>query len=628
MDTRNRIARLVSVLVLLAIASHSAIAQQAVEQPLSVTGDLMSGYSGLSNGGVLDSGPYVGFEGLARGFWKDPRILTFAVSPNYGRGITRTGSMGGGEGEGVNANATFLSGSRIPVSFMYSYQFIPVPELNRNVSDFEGVSLTRKQFGVDWGLNLKRLPPLQFSYHRSTDESELPGLGMGANKTRDFMASTQYRLAGWNLSANYNNTHGESGGEAKDGTETVWLQSSDTGSQTASATALHDLPLRSKFLVQGNWTATDLNIQQTQTNANYKNLTASLTSQPIDRLSLDFRTGYLSNVSDFLRSQVLTSANPTDITQLLAQTLGRETLTYGAGASFRIIRGLNVTGNYNATEPLSDTGVADFGGAGHGIGAGINFNRRIHSGEFFAAYDHSIAENEFADVTTGVLGHDTSSSDAVSMGYSRTLPFAINASASGSYNLTQVHYTSDDTLRSWSMNLRAVRKLNSGWMLSGNYILRNGSHEFPTRESNGAQTFAATLESKRLQFTGTYNRTYGLAYILGARVIFVPSATQLSDIPGLPLLTESDSSLYSVSAGYKVSRRLSVNGAYYHGSSTSTAAFANLMSGYDTNARYKFRQVWLVAGYRRDLRSFDSSVNPAFTGQSFYVMVRRHFTLF
>jgi hypothetical protein len=627
MRTPNIIARILCTAAL--FCAISAVAQQQEQKPLTVSGDLLSGYSGMNNGGLLQSGPYIGLDGVAQGFWKDPRILSFSVSPSYGQGFTGSGTTSGPMGEGVTAAATFLGGSRFPATVSYGYQFMPAPDINRTTSDFQGFSLTRKEFGVDWGVNLKRLPPIQLSYRRTSDDSETPGFGSNDNRNRDFTASTQYRLIGWSLSGNYSNTHSEAGGASFTSSDngSAILAQSDT--QSASGTGIHDLPFHSRMLVQGGWTSTDLDVLGSTTSSNYKNANASLTSQPFSRLNLDFHTGYVSNLSDLLRSQLLQTdpSGTTPVTPLLAQTLGHETLTYGAGAGLRIIDGLSINTTYSASEPLATTGQDLTAGAGRGIGAGISFNHRVLNGEFFSAYNHSISSNDIGNAQASLTKSETTS-DNVIAGYSHSLPLAISASASATYEISELHYTNNDKFRSLTLSFRAIRKVGAGWTLNTNYNYRTGSHEYPSYEQNGSHVISASLDSKRLQFTGSYNRSFGLAYLFGSQLVFVPGATQFGDIPGLPALSRSNSSSYNVSASFKATRHLSVNGAYYRGSSSSSSTFHESMDGFDGNATYRFRQIWLVGGYRRDMRGVSAASVPSYASQSFYVMMRRHFTLF
>jgi hypothetical protein len=618
--------RLIKLISACALTVGAATAQQS-EQPLSVSGDLLSGYSGVNNGAGLDSGPYIGFQAFARGFWKDPRILSFSVNPTVGRGITREGAISGPDGDGVAASATFLGGSRAPLTATYGYQFSPAPDINRVSDDFQGLDLTRKDFGLDWNTDFRHLPPIDLAYRKSSDQSEVPGRAM-VNDSRDFTALTRFELLRWGLSAAYSNSHGQSSVDSVSGGASVSANGARSDAQSFNATALRALPLDSKLLFDGGWTSTDLDLGDTQTASSYNHVGASINSQPFTRLTLNGRASYLSNASDFLRAQVLGSQLPIDPLSLTSN-LGRESLSYSTGASFRVLSCLSVNGNYNATEALSQSGqdINAAGGDGHGIGAGINFNHALWRGQFFSSYSHALSVMDAGGTAT--TQQSESSSDTVVGGYSRKLPYSIDASGTVDYTVSNIRYaTLLEDVRGWGIKVQARRPLNAGWMLSGTFSSRTASQQLLSWLGNGSKSLSLSIESNRLQFTGAYTRTYGLAYLFGSRLIFVPGATQFPDIPSLPVLSQSDSSFFNIAAAYKISRRLSVNAAYYRGAASTSTSFGDSMHGFDAHARYRFRQIWLVAGYRRDMRNLEGASTPSFAAQSFYVMMRRHFTLF
>src|SRR5947209_805679 len=80
---------------------------RAQEPERRLSGEIISGYSSMDLNGDTVQGPYMGFIADLAGSYKDARILTYDVRPNYSRGFQWAGPMSGPDANGISAESTF-----------------------------------------------------------------------------------------------------------------------------------------------------------------------------------------------------------------------------------------------------------------------------------------------------------------------------------------------------------------------------------------------------------------------------------------------------------------------------------------------------------------------------------------
>lgn len=184
-----------------------ATASWAQEAQRHFNGQFITGFSGLDVSGDKVQSPYAGFNADLSGYVSDPRILTYELNPTFVKGFEWAGPMAGPDSNGINANSTFLGGSRIPIHFFFSRQNIPTPDLPQGGVNYQGLSRNQQDLGVDWSINLRHLPVFNLHYSRDDYTADYPK-EVGGNVdsgARMFRLDGQYEIAKWQLNGNFIN---------------------------------------------------------------------------------------------------------------------------------------------------------------------------------------------------------------------------------------------------------------------------------------------------------------------------------------------------------------------------------------------------------------------------------------
>ncbi len=598
-----------------------AVPARAQESARHLTGEFITGFSGSDNNGNSLQGPYVGIAADFTGYWKDPRILTFEVQPNLFHGFQWTGPAWGPETNGIAASSTFLGGSHIPLYVNFSRQNIPTPDLGPQANlEFQGISSMQQNFGVDWLVNLARLPDIDIHYYRSTYETTYPADlgGTSSNNAQDFRVGAGYKIAGWMLHGNFDRNTTALG-------NVILLSNGQTSpgessSQTETVSASRSLPLRSRWSIDFNSTDASLHMGPTDTTNSYERVSSNLSSRITDRLTTNFQTAYVTSFADYARQQILQgSVNPSLIPNSPLLNYDSAYLNYGGGATFRVVTGLFVHGEFSSAETLSNSTAAAFGDT-RAISGGINYSHTAFGGNLSASYGASKSVVDY-------LVNQDSLTQTVTLAYSRRIFAGMQLNTSGDITDQNLDYTFEQHLRSYGFNADVSRRVGAGWNLRGHVGWRSTNQSTLASTSSGSTSFGVTASSRRLQLDVSEIIDNELAYQVGNTIVLVPGATPYTTVAGLPLFFRTAGNNLNVSATYQATRHLSLRGMWRQASRSANGANSLNAHGYDFRGDYRFRKMRIAGGYAKTNQDLLAGIGGIYV-RTFYIELRRDFKVF
>jgi hypothetical protein len=510
----------------------------------------------------------------------------------------------------------------MPASFSFSRQSIPTPDLPDQGVNAQGLSRQQQDFSLDWRTDFRQLPSTNLHYARNSYLSHYPK-DMGgdtSSRTQDLSFDAQYTLAHWNLNSTLSRSTSSSdtpgflslNGESFSGR---------SESRAVGVSAGRSLPLRSRLLLDFGTHDTTIAAGESGSISSYARATANLSSRVTDRLSTSAQSSYISSASDYARQQVLrvTTSEVNTLSPLANMQLGL--LSYGAGASYRLTRGLSAHGSFSAGTLL--TTVAHAGtGDNLSVAGGVGYQRALFNGKFASSYDVTRSLVHLGAAADTVLAHTVSAS------YARQIPWRIWLNSSGDGSVEQVRYTYSDLLRSYGVNFDATRRVSSSWDVRARFSLRSQAHDFPARQENGNRSVSLSAISRRLQVNFGQQSDSGLAYQFGGGFVLVPGAAEAPLLAGLPSLVLTFGRTTHISALYSLNKRMRFRGSYRQGARSVNDAETLATRGYDLRFEYKMRRLAFAAGYSHDRQQFTRSTSISFFSRYFYAEVRRDFRLF
>jgi len=605
-------------------------AQQEVMAPLNLNGELGAGYSGLQDGGY-NSGPAFHVDADLNGYWRDPRILLFDVSPYGGTGIAwANGSDVSSSGNGFSSSTTLLGGSPFPLSITYSrvWQNFPGVSSASNVVGGFSTAYSSQDLGVDLGVYLPKFPPVALHYGSggsSTDLSE--GLGNTNESHHTFSATTYYSLLGWRLDTAYSRYW------TKASVADLLNLSGPELPESSRSSDLHgradrSLPLKSTLSLDVGRRSWQDSLIGLQSDNSYDYARAVVGSHPFSQLGLNMNAGYISNATAEEIQQLLgvNGANlaPSPIQNAL--TTGRE-LDYGGGAQYQLPKGFSVNGDATG---YSFNGSLGLSGDSVMWDAALNYVYRFRrSGSFNASYAYQHTDTEagtFTGLTTGrTLRVGFSNMFSGQLQFGANMHFDQRDIESTSVGLGQV----DSPEHGWGFTVSAARPLNPIWRLSGDFEINRSMTSFPLQVESNSEGFGLRAESTAFQLSMRRMYQEGLSVQVGNGLIFVgdPQGALLTPL-GAALSNTSNVQTILMGTYRPGRKRFSVSGSWSH-------------FGYDNGGRpatdatmiyglvsYRLRRLRLQAGYASSNSQLYGQNTSNFGRREFYFEMIRNFRIF
>ncbi len=604
------------------LVSNSLPGQEAARHAY---GDIITGYSATSFNGNTVQSPYVGLEGELQGYWKDPRILQFVVSPNFVNGFQWVGPLIGPSSNGFDSRATFLGQSRTPVTLLFSRQDTPTPDDGSN-SLFRPTSTLYQRFGVEGGLTFQRLPSILVRYTRDDNATYYSNFieGDAQSKVRLFSVSSSYALLGWSLNGSYSNSDTSAFNTlALKGTRAQYLPPDTSNTASYAVSGRRSLPWRSYLQIDYSSTNTDSSIQQVATDISYDRATAVWSAQPTDRLDTNAQVNYLTDASAYA-GQIARygggTSNPLDL-NLLQQHSGLVTISTSLG--YRILTNLRVYGGFATNRPvdvdysaLAPTQGGLARAVSYSYSGGVSYSRPLLGGRMMANYG-------ITDSITHLEIESTILSHTVGAGYIRRLPWAIELTSNMSVGLQTTDYQLHNEANNYNFSLGLKRKVGN-WTLDSRLSRTKLTYLLPNDMRNTSDSFTVSMSSSLLTLAAHYISNAGLSYLFGNELLPVSGLIAIG-----PNVKYTDGSSWGGSITYRPTRRLNIYGMADQGSQSVNGVPSNDFYTYGVKAEYKFRRVRVAAAYGASTQAaFTTTGGGNVSTGYYYFQIKRDFSLF
>ncbi|MFZ0799880.1 MAG: hypothetical protein WCA13_04100 [Terriglobales bacterium] len=575
----------------------------------AANGEITAGYTGdYGNQEASDHSLGFGGDGTINGYYYNPKFLTFAVSPFYGRSQENSESQSITDASGYGANFGIFNGSHFPgyVNFSQNWN-------GTGTFGIPGVAgLTTKNYnrGINLGWNelVPGLPTLMVGFSDTSGSSSLLGSDeSSASTNRNFTVGSAYRLAGFDLNGGYTYATGETNlaGILENGeTETT-----DFSSDRYYVNATHKLPIYNGQIAgsfsRGTYNSDDSIAGQQNGTTDSASLYAGL---PFPKLPVTVAANYTDNIFGSFQQQLVSSGQ--------APLPGLESpesrsLSVTANTSYQVLPNLSVSGYVDRTEQYFEG--QSYGLTQIGLNASYNFFRHIKGLTVLAGVVDSADQQ--GNTHVGFVGGAT---------YNRSLGrWEVGAYVQYAQDVQTllVEYTAS-TL-SYGATVKRVLPHNLRWIST----VAGGRTVFEEQSGNGShsETFTSMLIARRFALSGNYSQSEGTSILTASGLVATP-------VPG-QALSPSNFVVYNgksdgVSLRFDPMRNLLINLSYSKASSDSTTPllFTNFGStNYFGLLQYRLRKLEFVAGFTKFQQSFSGSGLPPAVVNSFYFGITRWF---
>ena len=585
-------------------------ANPSPELQLAMDGDASVGYN-ASFGNQIAGTHNFDFGGSAnlKGFYFDPKFLSFQVSPYYNLSRLNSNYRSDFDSTGVTAAAQLFSGSHTPGTFSYTRDYnregeFGIPDLGSYKTHGQGQS-----FGVGWGLAYQGLPSFDIGYNFGGGSSEVLGTAAtGSNDFRTLTLGTGYQLHGFLMNASYLNNHlSEDLPEAIDFSKLVKF---DTHQDTIQGNVSHRLPFNGNFQTHLSRTNFSSDFGNSSADQNFNAVTTSATMTPLTHLTVGTNIGYTDNLAASLLETVL----PTAPGVAPQNDRSSNSLDVSGIATYAVTQQFNLQGwvDHRRQNIFGFETTSDF------YSGGANYSRPVLSGMvgIYAGVSHYTS-----DATSS---GQTGTTESVS--YSRRVGvWSTNASFHYSRNQESAIASYTQSGRGYGVN---VTRMVGSWRWNISATGSENALDSVTRSGTFSQNYNSSISGRRLSFTGTYAHSNGNAVQTGTGLVATPVPTPV--IPSSLLILYGGTS-YSAGGSIHPTERLNISASYTHTdyqTQASSITSENSVKQGNFVADYYYRQMHFVAGYNYLYQGIGTGGAKPANFQSLFVGVTRHFNLF
>lgn len=597
--------------LVLAVWSLPCTAQLAIGDELQMQGNgtVSTGYAGSFGDATTSSHSLnVGVNGSVSGSYHDPNFLSFNLLPYYNQAQNNSLSQATSDSSGINATANIFSGSHFPGSFSYnraynSFGTFGIPGIPSFTT--RGNS---QGFGIGWSELLPSVPTLTANYTITDGDASVYGTSeKSITKSRIFGLRSTYSIADFNLSGGY--THSTTDSQIPDflGAQQQPLHL-NTNSDSYGASASHPLPWHGAFSAYYNRISYSNAYQGGTNHDTIDNENATALFRPFTKLSLTFSQGYNGNLAGNFNQAILAAGGgvPTTLGS------GSHSLSYSAGGSYLVMRGLGVSGQVLRIEQ-------SYAGENHHA---TLFNGTVYGDygrKLFGLLDWSVSlldtANEEGNSSVGVLAN---------VGITRKVK---NWDLSGTFNYAHnvetllIGYTTSY----YRYGASAGRRFSRNLMLSTQV---NAMQNDQTGAGSRSQNYATSFTVRWVSATGTYSHSSGTSFLTanGLQPITAPPGI----LPPNQLVLYGGSS-YGFSLAATPIRKLTLSAAYAnaHSNTLQTVTTSlNRNSLWNATFQYDLRKLGFKGGYSRLKQNISAVATGPQKVTSYYVGVYRWFNFF
>ena len=578
---------------------------------MNLSGNVSGGYSGsYANFSPSSHGTGFGGSGDLSGFYYKPQFLSFSVVPFYNQSRNNSTFQSITDSSGVTASTTIFGGSKYPGSLTYS-----------NVYDSEGNYLlpgianyktngNSKTFGVGWSGNPTDTFSFTGGYQQAGNNSSVYGTNNQIESNYHSMfVTSRYKVAGFRLGGGVHYSNG--------GFLFPQILTGQTGQESHVNTTTYNFDLSRSVGWNGN---TWLNYTRSHTGYNTLEMgdsetnnvvTGGVSLKPTKKLSTSLGADYNDNLAATL--YLAESGAGAVIPPALPLQQSHSWGVYG-DAQYALLDQLYITGNFIHRQQLflgDSIGSTAYGG-------GVHYGTKLLGGRFTGG----------TIVTRSGLGNNGGSLVGLLSNALYTRRIGVwNVNGSFSYSRSAqtllIAYTTSGYSYSGSVGRRFGKLYWNGTAGGSKSML--SQEQGPT---SFTQSYTTSLSYSWVGVSGGYSKSNGLGLYTTQGIAPLP--------PGLPppLIPSSvlyRGTTYSAAVGATPIRGLTFSGSF---SSTRSSTESLLLSSSNHTQeaysflQYKFRKVFLTAGYSRLVQGFSASTLAPAIVSTYYVGLSRWFNFF
>ncbi len=629
------------VALLLGLAGAPAAAQRWIAPGTALTGsgDFMVGYTG-GNGGLASSHSlFLGLNGTFQGFWQDPRILNFSISPNWRWDRANSSEAGTSDGnEGVVINGQFLSSSSMPLSVSYNLTRLTDATLSGGLTPIQVQSAGLSQnVTLNWCFQRhtegrrRMWPTLSLGFSKGVSHNSVYGITSGelSNDNLSYSAQSTYQILKFHITAGY--LHQEINQSTPDLLQLGTLTKAATRSQSESVGIGRSLGKKSSFGLSYSRSASNVSILTAPSEQKYETATAQVTSNPFTRFTVNANANYVSNVS----AQTLVNL----LGDVGTAVPGRSTA--GGSPQFLLSTGRQLDASENANY-LVTSRLQLFGGAtqmnsdlvgglkvdNSSYSAGVIYTRPVAKGFLSASYapgyylvDERIVDDQFT-FRTDLHGLINTAAAHYTRRFGRW-------QGQGGFTFSQSNMEGSAIVplvsRTMNANLTATTRLLHQWNFTANYAM--SKTDLAGANGSLSHSISGSVSNRTWSFMGQAQFTNGYSVLTAFGLVPVGAG-----VPAGNLLQSfyNDSHGFSVSASYG-RPRLRLSATYSRASSNVQTSVFPVLSGnsnLDGTVTYHFRRLDFRAGVRRWTADISSNNALRQSTITYYGSLVRQFHLF
>jgi hypothetical protein len=580
------------------------------ETQLNLDGSISAGYAGsMSNEGLGTHGLVFGGSGNLSGSYYSPQFLSFDVAPFFNQSRNNSTYQSITDSSGVTATADIFGGSQFPgyVNFSQVYN----SESNYAIPGLANYATNgnTQTFGVGWSANLKNLPVLNFGYQQGDSNYSLYGTQQESlSNFHAVFGSAIYNVDGFHLS----------GGIHYSTSNSVYPEIFSGGAPEEFSADTTTYTFNMSRAVDGDG-STWVNFTRNDSAYNSLGLSNSessdvvaggLSLKPTAKLTTILSGDYNDNLAGSILQQVTSTGAivPVSIS-------GQPSHSWGliGNAQYSVLPGLYVNGTISHRQQLFEGTSYD----SNAYGGSVLYGRNLLGGQFSAGA--TVTESSYGTDGNSMLGFLTS------VIYIRKIG---EWGLSGSFGYSQntqtvlIAYTSSGYSFSGSVNRRIGRLYwNAG--ASGSRSMLNQAEG----TTNQTQSYSTALSGRWLSVGGAYSKSSGSGLFTPTGVTPLPPGVPPTLVPTVLY----GGTTYSASVGSTPVRGLTVTGSYVSSRSNTGGVLVNSNNTTEqayAYLTYRFRKVYLNAGYSHLLQGFSASGLPPTILSTYYVGVSRWFKAF
>ena len=578
-----------------------------------LTATISGGYTAdYGNETASDHGFTAGGAGTLTGSYHDPNFLSFNILPFYNQSRAVSGYQSITDASGVTASTSIFGGSYFPGSITYSKLFnsegnFGFPGLPNYTTHGDS-----DLFGVTWGEYVPNLPSLSVSYQQGTNDYSLYGAsGNSVSDFRTISGNSAYRILGFNLNGSYHYSSNQ-----LDLPEIFADQPAEKSNSESSSYAFgigHSLPFNGNASASVSRSDVSADYSTGNYNATIDTVNAGISFLPIDNLHIGANAQYLDNLTGTLYQSIIAAGGEVAPNTPAESSHSLDVTGYG---NYEILPLHTTISGVEEHRDQTFFGQSFTSDTITGTGSYANFLLGGFVTATLGVTRTSIEPTRVASL--GLIG---------SVNYARQIRrWTMNAAVN--YNQNAQTILISYTTSSYGYSGSAGRKIGRRSYFN---LSANGSKSGLTNDpgsSSFSQGYSGSFSTRYVSATGAFTRASGNSILTAAGLVATP-------IP-LPVVTPSSVILYggnaySFGVGGNPMRGLTISASY------SKAVSATQGGSADSNNRtaqayaylqYKFRKVYLNAGYSRLAQSFSGSGTPPVQMSSYYVGISRWFNFF